>query len=334
MKNKNIFRKSSVLFLLSTILVSTLMPKANAALLTDGFESGTFGVWNTIGDTSIQQGGPSNNNGDANDFNEIAPFAGVYHALITTACVDTSLISGGFCGNSPAGRSGQDDGENPAGRFEFSDTGVVNATAASGLGNDAYALQTFLGLSNTALEQAGSDAGVGNRTIKEGSAIRRNFTVDGTVSVAFRWAFLTNDFDEIEAGVNVDGYGGRDFGFYTLYNTSSTVGSRGINVLRESDFDTYDVAFDFPADVFPDDPNTVNFRYKINYQNLNLGILPAGTYTIGFGVVDGAGNEYTSALLIDNFDVGPEVPEGSSLLGLLGLGLGLCFLPKKKKIRL
>jgi hypothetical protein len=94
------------------------------------------------------------------------------------------------------------------------------------------------------------------------------------------------------------------------------------------------VVDDNPANLFPTAPNTVNFRYKINYQNLNLGILPAGTYTVGFGVVDGGGNEYTSALLIDNFDVGSEVPEGSSLLGILGLGLGLCFLPKKKKISL
>jgi hypothetical protein len=168
---KNLLTGSTTVFLLSTILGICIAPKTNAAVLNGGFETGDFTSWLTIGDASIQTGGPGSNDGDNENFNQLAPKTGNYHALITTACVDTTEILAGFCANSPAGRGGNDDAPTPAGRFNFSNKDVANGTTPSNLGGDAYELQNFLGLSDEALDKAGTDID-GFRQIKEGSAIK------------------------------------------------------------------------------------------------------------------------------------------------------------------
>lgn len=331
MKMKNLLTKSSTVLLLSAILGTSIMPKTNAAVLNGGFETGNFNNWSTTGDASVQTGGPFANDGDNEDFNQIAPFEGSFHALITTACVDTTEIPGGFCGNSPSGRGGNDDEPAPAGRFEFSNTGVINATTDSELTGDAFALQNFLGLEDTALDAVGTDsvnAPNGNRQIKEGSAIKQTFTLTNpTNEISFAWAFLTNDFDEVELSVNEDGFEGRDFGFYTFYDTSSAESTRTINVLQESNLTTFDVILDDPSTLV--NAADTDFRDKVFYSKVTLTGIAPGTYTLGFGVADGVGNDYTSALLVDNVQL--EIPESSQLIGILGLGFSLCFMPKRKK---
>jgi hypothetical protein len=285
-----------------------------------GFETGNFNGWTTIGDTSIQSGGPSSNSG--NSFKQIKQFDGTYHALLTTACTSVTEQPTGFCTVSQGStRDGQDDGETAAGTFNFSGKPVVNATTDSGLG-DGFALQNFLGLSNTAF-----DIDPNRILIKEGSAIKQTFTVtqaqiDAGVTLDFAWAFLTNDNEDI------DGNFGNDFAFYTLYKDTDAVGARTITVLQESDLTDF-----WSGGYIP--PGATQFRDEVAYTTVSLNITMPGTYTIGFGVVDGIGDDLSSALLVDKVTLNGikiEVPESSQVLGVLGLGLGLLLTkPRKKK---
>ncbi|MBD2362419.1 PEP-CTERM sorting domain-containing protein [Anabaena minutissima FACHB-250] len=64
----------------------------------------------------------------------------------------------------------------------------------------------------------------------------------------------------------------------------------------------------------------------------------AGTYTLGFGVVDVGDTTVNSALLVDNVKLTP-VPEPTTMFGILmGMGFGyaakLRFSPQQKKPKL
>ncbi len=129
-------------------------------------------------------------------------------------------------------------------------------------------LEEFLDLAPNSLDGlVGSDA-----FAFEGSAIKQTFTVEAGDIVSFDWNFLTNEgtpsttFNDT-AFLNVDGF------TFELADTGSN---------------------------FVNAPDVDGFSEQTDTQTLTFAIATAGTYTIGFGVVDVGDGIVDSGLAIDN----------------------------------
>jgi hypothetical protein len=156
-------------------------------------------------------------------------------------------------------------------------------------------LETFLGLSAGELTNWGAT---------EGSAIKQEITVNAGDVLTFSWNFLTDD--PLNEQYN-------DFGFFSITGSSTRLG------------DTYS-------------PTSLSFSrlaQETGYQPFSYTFASAGTYTLGFGVVDvdrdgGGDTSVNSALLVDNVNV-ESVPEPFTILGTLtALGFGAKFLSMRR----
>jgi hypothetical protein len=254
-------------------------PAHASSLVNGSFESGFTG-WSTIGDVST-----------TGVFNVISPTEGSNQALLTTA--NTTLF---------------DDIIGAPGAYNYS--GISAADARS----NSPDLQTFLGLSPTALNFTGAAPFNFPHDSKEGSAIKQSITLHTESTISFNWSFLTNDGAPLFPGDP------RDTAFVTLYSTNSDLASRTIEVLRQSEPVP-------PTGFYPTTPNGSTFQLAEGIFTFNSGLLAAGEYHLGIGVYDVDGTDKTSALLVDNVRITPAVPatpEPLSILGtVLAVGIGL-----------
>jgi hypothetical protein len=294
------FLKSISLVTGSLVVSSIFFPNKASALSVNfgngftngGFES-NYSSWSQIGDTSTQ-----------GTFQSINPVAGSNHALITTGH-HTRI----------------DDNATAASTFNYSDTNPVSATTDA----NADDLQNSLGLPTNSLSipRQNSANNSAFRTAKEGSAIYQDFTVTfdqadidsgkNKLQLSFNWGYLTNDGTDSLLG-------DQDFAFFTLYDTTSSINSRSINVLDDS---AGNITYPLGSGVTNfQGTNTANYSTNNLYTYQSSPFTTAGNYNyrVGFGVVDVDGIDRTSGLLVDNFMV-EEVPfEFSPTLGLLIVG--------------
>ena len=151
----------------------------------------------------------------------------------------------------------------------------------------ASVLEAFLGLPADALDAPLSPSG--NDAI-EGSAVQRTLVVGETFTLRFEFNLLTNE----TVGWAPD-Y--RDYFFTSLTGQGTAV----------------------HADVFstPLSPSATIFDRETGWGTVEWVGLPAGTYTLGIGVVDVLDADLGTALLIDDVQLIPEAP----LVLMLGLGL-------------
>lgn len=109
--------------------------------------------------------------------------------------------------------------------------------------------------------------------VYEGSAIKTTFRVDVGEILMFDWNFLTKDFQS-------ENY--NDFAFFTL----SQIGTNKLaNTFSVSPISLRDLTV---------------FEYHTGFQTYSYTFTTAGTYTLGFGVVDVGDGFAESGLLIDN----------------------------------
>jgi len=238
-------------------------------------------------------------------FSQVNPVTGNSQALITTG--RHTVV---------------DDPNTSISTFNFSGSDPVTATTDS----NAASLQDFLGVSPGALSisRSGSADDTLFRTSKEGSGIYQDFTVSFTQAdidtgynifeLDFNWAYLSND------GVVDSRLGEQDFSFFTVYDTSSSIGDRTIEVL-DSSGGTVNVPHsgnDFQ------DVNTTQYDPNNTYTYISPAITAPGTYNyrVGFGVADVDGLDRTSSLLVDNLGV-RQVPFKFSPTGGIAVVLGL-----------
>jgi hypothetical protein len=162
-------------------------------------------------------------------------------------------------------------------------TGSFQAALSTGGRNATDAeLEAFLGLA------AGSLDGLGNGNAIQGSAIKQTITVAAGDSIAFVWNFVTDELDQPSVF--------NDFAFVSL-------GSGGLYELADK------TTALFPFSAGP------GFDGATGYRGFSHTFAAAGSYTIGFGVVDVGDGNIDSVLLVDD-----QVPEPATLL-LLGSGL-------------
>ncbi len=142
---------------------------------------------------------------------------------------------------------------------------ITNGFSDAGGSVEDLDLEEFLDLASGSLDGlVGGDA-------TEGSAIKQTFTVEAGDVVSFDWNFLTNEFTP------------------TTFNDTAFLNVNGF---------TFELA-DTGAN-FVDAPNVDQFNEQTDTQTLTFSIATAGTYTIGFGVVDVGDEIVDSGLAIDN----------------------------------
>ena len=149
-------------------------------------------------------------------------------------------------------------------------------------------IESFLGLSTGSLTAGG---------VIEGSAIKQTIVASSGDVLSFSWNFLT-DQTPPDSTFN-------DFAFFSLSNTVSSL-----------------------ADTFT--PTSISFSrlfQETGYQAYSYTIPVAGTYTLGFGVVDVGDTAVNSALLIDNVNVKlqpvPESMNSTAVATAMALGVWL-----------
>ncbi len=127
-------------------------------------------------------------------------------------------------------------------------------------------LEEFLDLAPGSLDGlVGGDA-------TEGSVIKQTFTVEAGDIVSFDWNFLTNEATPSSTF--------NDTAFLTVNGFTLELADTGATFVPAPDVD--------------------EFNEQTDTQNLTFSIATAGTYTIGFGVVDVGDAIVDSALVIDN----------------------------------
>ena len=300
---QNLIRFTTFIGLIGTVNIFCSNP-VRAYSLT--FDNGDF---ETTGD-ALDNGTGWEGFGSADirgTYSSVSPFD-TRQGVVTTGCPST--IQTGECFDSDGdGQPRNDDFPTDAGTYNLQGQDLFSASPEA-TGN----LQTSLGLSNNALsfqrEINGTPLFDTNgdplyKLPKEGSAIYQDITItdDGSsvndFVLSFDWDFATND--------GSGDLGGKDFGFFSI----SGNGFEEVFVLEES---TGDIATINSGDT--------DFAYNdSSYSSYTTDplALSAGTYRVGFGVVDADGVSYSSGLLFDNFTA-REVPfEFSPSLGLISM---------------
>ena len=133
-------------------------------------------------------------------------------------------------------------------------------------------LEEFLDLASGSLD------GLVGGNATEGSVIKQEFTVEAGDIVSFNWNFLTNE-------ATPD----------STYNDTAFLSVSGF---------TFELA-DTGA-TFVDASGVDRFNEQTGTQTLTFSIAAAGTYTIGFGVVDVTDDIVDSGLVIDNIAIQPS----------------------------
>lgn len=135
-----------------------------------------------------------------------------------------------------------------------------------------------------------------DQEVFEGTAIKTTLNVKAGDTLRFDWNFLTNEY-------------GNDY-----YDFAFVVISQRIEQLADANSAIYKF-------------NGFDYDNQTTFETFSYLFVQPGTYTLGIGVVnvnDGAGD---SAVLVDNVallsspDPTTSIPEPTSVLGLLGLGV-------------
>lgn len=308
---------------------SLVMPNtANAFSVGYGntFDNG-FADWNTTGDADIRDTLTGTYNGTPKSYRATGTGN---QAVLTTACSGTAYTpDSGLsyqnteCFDTQDDTQPRNDDPNAApGTFNYSGNDQTDANAEnSGTSEEALAVtnvQEFLGLSANALNiplQDGDTNIGGDRTPKEGSAIKLNDTIvaDGPFTISFNWSYLTNDGQDLFLGDS-------DYAFITVYDENSPIESREPILIADSDSVTIPVM------------DSADTAYALETSGIYTSdVLPSGNYVVGFGVVDIGGVNRSSALLIDDFQTTTAVPFEFSPTTGIGLVAGFIGLARLRR---
>ena len=225
-------------------------------------------------------------------------FAAIIAAGLSVSQANAGIVNGSFESGGTASLSGWSSFGPASSSSASSTNGSFSAieVAQNGGATNAAGLESFLGVTDAALKSIKS----GLQNFTTGSAIKQTFTASAGDKISFDWRFLTNEYIPSPW----------DFAFYVLNGTAVAIGDTNINSGYGAGIGGYSSA--------------------TAWNTTTVTIATAGTYTLGFGALQGGDNMVESALLVDNVKSTPKVPEPASL-GLLGLGMTALFGARRRK---
>jgi len=177
----------------------------------------------------------------------------------------------------------------PEGSFQ----GYIETTG--NLTDPGMAVIASLGVPGSAILALGAGTPV------NGTGLSQSVTVSAGDTLSFDWDFLTDELSEPSMY--------NDFGFFTISSSAFLLASRNSS--------TYDVTSPPPG-----------FEGQTDWMTQSYTFPSAGTYTIGFGVLNVGDPGYDSALLIDAVMI--PVPEPASIV-LLASGLSVFVLRQRRR---
>ncbi len=202
------------------------------------------------------------------------------------ASVNGSFEDGSFTGWTTAGSTGIASaafGVTPSsGNFQALATNASGSLATS-------SVESFLDLSAGTLNALSATTPGANQPF-EGSAFQQTLTVNAGDVISFSYSFLT---DETTPDPSFN-----DFAFYSFNGAAFLLADTNA--------------------VFQ--PSASPFTQETGYRTVSFTVTAAGTYSLGFGVLDNSDPGGDSGLLIDNVQA-VSIPEPSPLIGLIGLSL-------------
>lgn len=173
---------------------------------------------------------------------------------------------------------------------------AVLETLDSELASEVTDLENFLFLSSGNLTSLNAS---------EGSALKREITVNAGDILKFDWNFLTNENEN------------------ETYNDFAFLSISSLETLADT----------FTPSIF----SFSSLSKETGYQTYTYTFQNAGTYTLGLGVVDVGDNAVNSALLVDNFQLytdSQSVPEPNGIFAsIITLGFGFFHIKNKNKSR-
>lgn len=173
-------------------------------------------------------------------------------------------------------------------------------------GDKQAALQTFQDSTGIDASEIETFLGLSTGTLinqgaTEGSAIKQTVTANAGDTLSFSWNFLTDQ--DPDPTYN-------DLAFFT-FNNDLTENANIPNMVSFS-----------------------NLAQETGYQSFSYTISSAGTYTLGFGIVDRGDTTVNSALLVDDVQLqASAVPEPMTILGsFAALGFIARFNKKRNNV--
>jgi hypothetical protein len=168
--------------------------------------------------------------------------------------------------------------------------GIYGALLQTGVETDfnVFELDTALGLAGFPTDSLFNYGSMG------GSVITTEVVdVKAGDTLSFQWNFLTNELIDPNLTRN-------DFAFFTVVPTLAPL-TATVNQLADTN-STFMTS------------TTMSFQNETGFQTKSITFSSAGTFRLGFGVVDVGDFAATSGLLVDNVKLTP-VPEPTSILG-------------------
>jgi plastocyanin len=151
-------------------------------------------------------------------------------------------------------------------------------------------IESFLDLGVGQLDAIADSLNTGDNVI-EGSAMMQTITVNAGDVLQFEWNMLTDEFTAQEVF--------NDFSFVSIVDSMTDV-----SVLA----DVFNGSFQSSNTMFANETGFSTFSYTF---------ATAGTYTVGFGVVDVGTEDYASGLIVDNIRIVPA--PGAAVLAVIGM---------------
>lgn len=209
---------------------------------------------------------------------------------------------------------------------------VPNGTRQAFLDNDTTngavsvaTLATFVGVTTTDLN------GMGQGTVRNGSAIKQTFNATAGSTIAFTYNFLTAEDPVFDPNPN------NDFSFVRI--SGPGIAGNGLILLRNISSATTPTPFTPQPG-----PDRSDYLTETGYINFSSVLSSAGVYTLTIGVVNvddvaPITGDVGSGLQVDNITLTPgqvtvNSPEPTSaILALLGVSVGLGAIARRRRMQ-
>jgi hypothetical protein len=183
----------------------------------------------------------------------------------------------------------------------------------AGAAISAASLETFLNLPANALHPFSGDTSLLGFN---GSGLKQSINVTAPGTLKFKYRFLSSEDSDPSIALN-------DFALFHLFSVDTNSSVRLETLAKVSSTSQ------------PSTPSVSGYSYDSGMINVSYFVTAPGNYSVGLGVLNVTDGDFSSELLVDDFQFQPSgnsaVPEPSSFLLLSAVGLGAGLIRRRVK---